>query len=135
MINSLFKVRRREEANDLFSSISASGLVSNASTYGVMIQNLLKEGAVEEADIMFASMEKSGCAPSSCLLNYVIRMLLEKGEIVKAANYMSKVDEKSISLEASTTSLMLSLFSVNGKYRDDMKLLPAKYQILMDFVE
>jgi hypothetical protein len=88
---------------------------------------------VEEADIMFASMEKSGCAPSSHLLNYVIRLLLEKGEIVKAGNYMSKVEGKSISLEASTTSLMLSLFSVNGKYREDMKLLPAKYQFFDGF--
>jgi hypothetical protein len=62
-------------------------------------------------------------------------MLLEKGEIVKAGNYLSKVDGKSILLDASTTSLMFSLFSRNGKYQEDMKLLPAKYQILMDFVE
>jgi hypothetical protein len=58
---------------------------------------------------------------------------LEKGEIAKAGDYLSKVDGKSISLEASTTSLMLSLFSMNGKYREDMKLLPAKYQILDGF--
>jgi hypothetical protein len=56
-------------------------------------------------------------------------MLLENGKIAKAGDYLSKVDGKSISLEASTTSLMLSLFSTNGKYREDMKLLPAKYQI------
>jgi pentatricopeptide repeat protein len=37
MINALYTVRRREEANDLFSSISSIGLVPNASTYGVMI--------------------------------------------------------------------------------------------------
>uniref|UniRef100_A0A452XRW5 Uncharacterized protein n=1 Tax=Aegilops tauschii subsp. strangulata TaxID=200361 RepID=A0A452XRW5_AEGTS len=55
--------------------------------------------------------------------------------IAKAGNYLSKVDGKSISLEASTTSLMLSLFSREGKYREDMKLLPAKYQFLMDFVD
>jgi hypothetical protein len=30
--------------------------------------------------------------------------------------------------------LMLSLFSTNGKYREGMKLLPAKYQNLMDLV-
>jgi hypothetical protein len=46
---------------------------------------------------------------------------------------MSKVEGKSISLEASTTSLMLFLFSVNGKYREDMKLLPAKYQFFDGF--
>jgi hypothetical protein len=28
---------------------------------------------------------------------------------------------------------MLSLFSVNGKYREDMKLLPAKYQFFDGF--
>ncbi|VAH13654.1 unnamed protein product [Triticum turgidum subsp. durum] len=128
IINALYKVERREEANDLFAALPASGLVPNASTYGVMVQNLLKEGAVEEADSMFSSMEKSGCAPSSRLINDVIRTLLEKGEIVKAGKYMSKVDGKSISLEASTSSLLLSLFSGNGKYRKQLQLLPAKYQ-------
>jgi hypothetical protein len=73
-------------------------------------------------------MEKSGCAPSSRLINDIIRLMLEKGEIAKAGNYMSKVDGKSISLEASTTSLLISLFSRNGKYQDQIKLLPVKYQ-------
>jgi pentatricopeptide repeat protein len=106
----------------------ASGFVPNASTYGVMIKNLIKEGSLEEADSMFSSMEKSGFAPSSRLINDIIRTLLEKGEIVKEGNYMSKVDGKSISLEASTTSLLLSLFSGKGIYREHINLLPAKYQ-------
>jgi hypothetical protein len=93
-----------------------------------VIKNLLKEGLVEEAGNIFSSMEKIGCALSSRLVNDIIRMLLEKGEIAKAGDYLSKVDGKSISLEASTTSLMLSLFSRNGKYREDVKLLPAKYR-------
>ena len=73
-------------------------------------------------------MEKSGCVPSSLLLNDIIRKLLKRGEILKAGNYLSKIDEKSNSLEASTTSLMISLFSREGKYREDIKLLPAKFQ-------
>jgi hypothetical protein len=60
-------------------------------------------------------------------------MLLEKGEIAKAGEYLCKVDGKSISLEASTTSLMLSLFSRKGKYQEDIKLLPAKYQFFDRF--
>ena len=60
-------------------------------------------------------------------------MLLEIGEIAKAGNYLSKVDGKSISLEASTTSLMLSSFSKKGKYQEDMKLLPAKFQFFDRF--
>ena len=78
-------------------------------------------------------MEKIGCAPSSRLINDIIRILLEKGEVAKAGDYLSKVDGKSILLEASTTSLMFSLFSMNGKYRDNMKLLPAKYQLFDGF--
>jgi pentatricopeptide repeat protein len=93
-----------------------------------MIRNLLKEGLVEEAENMFSSMEKSGCAPSSRLINDIIRMMLQKGEIVKAGNYMSRVDGKGISLEASTISLLVSLFSKNGKYQDKIKSLPVKYQ-------
>jgi hypothetical protein len=50
------------------------------------------------------------------LLNDIIRVLLEKREIVKAGNYLTKVDGKSISLDASTILLMMSLFSLEGKY-------------------
>jgi pentatricopeptide repeat protein len=135
MIDAMYKVRRREEAKDLFAAISTSGLVPNIFTYSIMIKNLLKEGSVEEAGNIFLSMEKSGCAPDSRLLNDIIRILLERGEIVKAGDYLSKVDGKRISLEASTTSLMLSLFSRKGKYREEMKLLPAKYQNLMDLLK
>ncbi|KAE8777076.1 hypothetical protein D1007_50182 [Hordeum vulgare] len=119
---------RKEEAKDLFAAISASGLVPNASTYSTRITNYLKEGLVEDANNIFSSMEKSGIAPSSRLINYIIRMLLEKGEIAKPGHYLSKVDGKNILLEASTTSLMLSLFSRSGKYQENIKLLPAKYQ-------
>jgi hypothetical protein len=74
-------------------------------------------------------MEKSGCAVNSQLLNNVIRMLLKKGYIVKASNYISKADGNGISLEASTTSMLISLFSREGKYREHLKLIPAKYRI------
>jgi hypothetical protein len=30
---------------------------------------------------------------------------------------------------------LLSLFSKNGKYREEMKLLPVKYQFLTDLIE
>ena len=95
-----------------------------------MIKNLIKEGSLEEADNLFLAMEKSGCAANSWLLNDIIRSLLEKGEIVRAGNYMSKFDGKSCSLEAKTVSLLISLFSKKGIYREHIKLLPAKYQFL-----
>ncbi|EMS58658.1 Protein Rf1, mitochondrial [Triticum urartu] len=133
MINAMYKVQRREEAKGLFAAISASGLMPDAYTYNVMINNLLKEGSVEEVDNMFSLMEKSGCAPSSHLVNDIIRRLLEKGEIAKAGNYLSKVDGKIISLEDSTTSLLSSLFSSKGKYRENIKLLPANYHFLDGF--
>jgi hypothetical protein len=64
---------------------------------------------------MLSSREKSGCATTSVLLNVTMRKLLKKGEIVKGRNYLTS--GKSISLEASTTSLMMPLFSKKGKYR------------------
>ena len=133
MIDAMYRVGRREEAKELFAGISARGLVPNVSTYGVMIMNLLKDGAVEEADNMFSSMEKSGIVPSSRLINGIIRLLLDNGEIAKAGNYLSKVDGKIISLEDSTTSLLSSLFSSKGKYRENIKLLPANYHVLDGF--
>ena len=72
-------------------------------------------------------MEKSCCAPDSRLINGIIIILLEQGEVVKAGHYMSRVDGRSISLAASTTSLLIRLFSREGKYREKIKLLPVKY--------
>ena len=55
-------------------------------------------------------MEKSGCAPNSHMLNTIVRRLLDRGEILRAGAYLSKIDEKNFSLEASTTSMLISLF-------------------------
>jgi hypothetical protein len=64
------------------------------------------------------------------MLNIIIRKLLNKGEIVRAINYMSRVDGKSMSLEASTISLLITLFSRKGIYHKHKDLLPERYQFL-----
>ncbi|KAI5021055.1 hypothetical protein ZWY2020_054465 [Hordeum vulgare] len=130
IIGAFYRVRRNQEAKDLFATIPSNGLVANAVTYSIMMINLIKKGSVEEADNLFLSMEKSGCTADSCMLNHIIRRLLEQGEIVKAGNYMSKVDAKSYKLEAKTVWLLISLFSRKGKYREHIKLLSTKYQFL-----
>jgi pentatricopeptide repeat protein len=128
MISAMFKTRRLEEAKDLFATISAVGLVPSVVTYTLMITNFIKEGLLAEADDMFLAMEKAGCAPDSRLLNHVVRVLLENGAVVKAATYLAKLDAKQLSLEASTVSFIVSLFSRKGKLREHVKLLPVKYQ-------
>jgi hypothetical protein len=64
------------------------------------------------------------------MLNIIIRKLLKKVEIVRAMKYMSRVDGKSKSLEASTVFLLTSLFSMNGVHHKDKELLPARYQFI-----
>jgi hypothetical protein len=66
------------------------------------------------------------------MLNIIIRKLLEKGEIARAVKYMSTVDGKSKSLEASTISLLISLFSRKGIYHKQKDLLPARYRFFED---
>ncbi|KAG8100879.1 hypothetical protein GUJ93_ZPchr1355g26848, partial [Zizania palustris] len=102
----------KREAKQLFAAISTYGLVPDMYTYSVMINNLIKEDSFEEADNIFSWMEKSGCAPNSRLLNGIIRTLLRKAEVAKAGNYLSKIDENNFAVEASTASLLLSLFSI-----------------------
>ncbi|KAG8037208.1 hypothetical protein GUJ93_ZPchr0020g33576 [Zizania palustris] len=123
----------REEAKQLFAAISTYGLVPDIYTYGVMINNLLKEDSFEEADNLFSSMEKSGCAPNSRLLNGIIRTLLKKSEVAKAGNYLSKIDENNFAVEASTASLLLSLFSI-GEQSAFLNMLTADGDFLHSFV-
>ena len=130
MIAGMFQIRRVEEAKDLFASISGNGLVPCVVTYTVMMKNLIKEGLVEEADDMFSSMENAGCEVNSRLLNHVVRELLEKNEIVRAGTYLSKIDERNFSLEHSTTTLLIDLFSSKGTCREHIRFLPAKYHFL-----
>ncbi|WVZ50831.1 hypothetical protein U9M48_002051, partial [Paspalum notatum var. saurae] len=130
MIAGMFKTRRIEEAKDLFASIPANGLVPSIHTYCIMMTNLIKEGLPEEADDMFLSMENAGCDPNSRLLNGVVRALLEKREIVRAGTYLSRLDEKNFAIEASTTKLLVDLFSSNGTCQEYIRFLPAKYHCL-----
>jgi pentatricopeptide repeat protein len=95
-----------------------------------MMTNLIKEGLLEEADNIFSSMEKAGCNPNSQMLNNVVRELLHKREIVRAGTYLSKMDEKNFALEASTTSLLISLFSRKVTCQKLLKFLPVKYHFL-----
>ncbi|CAN6325803.1 unnamed protein product [Urochloa humidicola] len=116
---------------DLFAAISAHGLVLDVVTYRLMIENLIKEGLLEESDSMFLAMEKNGCTPDSCMLNALVRGLLCRGEIVRAGVYLSKIDDKNFSLEVSTTSLLISVFS-REEHQHHVTSLPEKYHFLVD---
>ena len=131
MIDALLKSERKEDAMDMFTAVSAHGLVPDVVTYDLMIQNLIKEGSLQESDNLFLAMEKSGCTPDSCMLNALVRRLLHRGEIIRVGAYLSKIDEMNFSLEASTTSLLISVFS-SEEYHHQMMSLPKKYHFVMD---
>ncbi|CAD6229376.1 unnamed protein product [Miscanthus lutarioriparius] len=101
MIDALFKVGRKEDAMDLFAAIPANGLVPSVVTYCLIAETLIEEGSLEEFD----------------------------GDTRRAGAYLSKLDEKNFSLEASTTSMLISLFS-RKEYQHDAKSLPEKYRFL-----
>jgi leucine-rich PPR motif-containing protein len=125
----LLKGGRKEDAMDLLAAISAHGLAPNIVTYHIIMEHLVKEGLLEEFDNLFSAMENSGCAPNSRLLNALVRRLLRRGDISRAGAYLSKIDEKNLSLEASTTSLLISLFS-GEEYQQHVRSLPKKYHFL-----
>ena len=70
---------RKEDAMDLFATISANGLVSNVVTYHLIAENLIEEGSLEEFDGMFSAMEKSGTALDSRMSNALVRSPLQRG--------------------------------------------------------
>jgi leucine-rich PPR motif-containing protein len=129
MIGALLKSGRKEDAMDMFTAISAHGLVPNVVTCQLVAENLINDGLLDEFENLFLTMEKSGCTPNSRMLNVIVRRLLHRGEIMRAKAYLSKIDEKNFSLEASTTSLLLSVFS-REEYRHHAKSLPEKYHFL-----
>jgi leucine-rich PPR motif-containing protein len=131
MIDALFKGGRRKDAMDLFAAIPGHGLVPNVVTYHLMMENLIREGLLDEFDHLFLAMEKSGCTPNSGMLNAIVRRLLGGGEIMRAGVYLSKIDEMNCSLEASTTSLLISLFS-REEYKHHAKCLPETYHFLAE---
>jgi hypothetical protein len=66
----------------------------------------------------------------SLILDCVVRELLEKNEMVRATTYLSKIDERNFSLEHSTTTLLIDLFSSKGACREHIRFLPTKYRFL-----
>jgi pentatricopeptide repeat protein len=105
--------------------------VPNAITYSLMMQSHIEEGLLEESDELFLSMEKNGCAANSRMLNVIVRKLFEKGDVRRAGTYLTKIDEKDFSLEASTAALLISIVS-ERKYQKEVKFLPEKYQSFME---
>ena len=65
------------------------------------------------------------------LILSLVRRLLHRGEIKRAGAYLSKIDEMNFSLEASTTSLLISVFS-REEYQHHALSLPEKYHFLVD---
>lgn len=131
MIYGLLKGGRKDEAKNLFYSISANDLVPDKVSYRIMILSHIEEGLLQEADDLFMSMDKNGCSSDSRMLNAIVRRLLQKGEVIRAVPYLSKLDENNFSLRASTSELLTSLFS-REKYQYHVKLLPEKYQCLAE---
>jgi leucine-rich PPR motif-containing protein len=129
MIGALLKGGRKEDAMDLFATMSAYGLVPDVVTYRLIAENLIEEGSLEEFDGLFSTMEKSGCVANSCMLNSLVRRLLHRGDISRAGAYLYKLDEKNFSLEASTASMLIALFS-REEYQHQAKSLPEKYRLL-----
>ncbi|KAG8044690.1 hypothetical protein GUJ93_ZPchr0077g7061 [Zizania palustris] len=66
---------------------------------------------MDKAYDIFHEMKKQGISPDG-----IIRTLLRKAEVAKAGNYLSKIDENNFVVEASTASLLLSLFSMEGDF-------------------
>jgi leucine-rich PPR motif-containing protein len=129
MIGSLLKSGSKKDAMDLFAAIPTHGLVPDVLTYRLMMESLIRDGLLDEFDNLFLAMEKSGCTPNSRMLNAIVRRMLGGGEIMRAGAYLSKIDEMNFSLEASTTSLLISLFS-REEYKNHAKSLPEKYHFL-----
>lgn len=76
-------------------------------------------------------MEKNGRAADNFILNAIVRMLLQKGEVHRAGSSLSKIDERSFTLEASTAILLTALAS-GGKGQEYKELLPEKYHSFLE---
>jgi pentatricopeptide repeat protein len=125
-----------DEAMKMFQSLCPKEL--EVSSFNIMISALLKVGRIDEAkgllevsDDLFQSMEKNGCPADSRTLNGVVRRLLRKGEVQRAGTYLTKIDEKDFSLEASTAELLIYILS-EEKYQKQVKFLPEKYHSVVE---
>jgi leucine-rich PPR motif-containing protein len=53
MIGALLKSGRKEDAMDMFTAISAHGLVPNVVTYQLVTENLINDGLLDEFENLF----------------------------------------------------------------------------------
>lgn len=83
----------------------------NAVTYTIMMKGLTKKGLLDEDEELFLQMEKSGCPSDFVMLNAIVCSLLGKSEVWKATGSLYEIKERCFPLEASTTSLLIDLFS------------------------
>ncbi|KAG8037216.1 hypothetical protein GUJ93_ZPchr0020g33569 [Zizania palustris] len=91
-----------DEAIMLLDKLFAMNIKNDVVVFTTMISVMFKVGRREEAKKLFAAISTYGT-------------LLRKAEVAKAGNYLSKIDENNFAVEASTASLLLSLFSIGAK--------------------
>ncbi|KAG8037206.1 hypothetical protein GUJ93_ZPchr0020g33587 [Zizania palustris] len=91
-----------DEAIMLLDKLFAMNIKNDVVIFTTMISAMFKVGRREEAKKLFAAISTYGT-------------LLRKAEVAKAGNYLSKIDENNFAVEASTASLLLSLFSMEVK--------------------
>ncbi|KAG8044070.1 hypothetical protein GUJ93_ZPchr0109g40562 [Zizania palustris] len=96
-------VSRIKEAKDIFDSMVLNGPKPDVTSYTVLLHGI---GRLGDALEKFSHMVDAGVTPD--------RTLLKKSEVIEAGNYLSKIDENNFAVEASTASLLLSLFSMEG---------------------
>ena len=65
------------------------------------------------------------------MLNHVVRKLLQRGDITRVGTYLSMIDEKQFSVEASTASLLIDDLS-GAKYQEYHKFFPEKYKYFFE---
>ncbi|KAE9450203.1 hypothetical protein C3L33_17891, partial [Rhododendron williamsianum] len=107
------KAGKIEDAWKLFSSISAKDLKPNVKIYTTMIGGLCKKNLLEEAEELLLQMEGDGCPPNDVTYNIVVRAFLKREDKHKVMILLQEMIDKNFSPDASTTSILVHLLSVD----------------------
>nr|XP_045086177.1 protein Rf1, mitochondrial-like [Aegilops tauschii subsp. strangulata] len=83
-----------------------NGIAPNHHVYNILISACAQEEMVSDVMHIFTKMRQQGLNPDA-----VIRSLLQKGDVPRAGTYLSKIDERSFTLEGSTATLLTALAS------------------------
>lgn len=116
LIDSMYKQKKKEEAERLWEQMLESGCKPDQATYNVKAMHYGLHGKPEEVLEVMADMEAAGLKPDTITYNFLMTSYFKDGKVEDAKGLYRSLSEKGCSANAATYKHMLAELCAHGDF-------------------